>query len=111
MLIDRPPAEPGALLGVTYEADKALRVAEVGHDPAGARLGRICDRRYSFSGTVLRAAGWALVVNNEPVAPADIIVLTIDSGGAGVPEAADLVQNGVSKRESRFLKPAEQRRL
>ena len=45
---------------------------------------------------VLRAAGWALVVN-EPVASADIIVLSIDSGGAGALEAADLVQTGISK--------------
>ena len=46
---------------------------------------------------VLRAAGWALVAN-EPIAPADIIVLSLDSGGAGALEAADLVQSGVSKR-------------
>jgi hypothetical protein len=54
---------------------------------------------------ILRAAGWALVVNNEPVAPADIIVLTIDSGGAGPLEAADLVQSGVSKRVAVFEDP------
>jgi uncharacterized SAM-binding protein YcdF (DUF218 family) len=54
---------------------------------------------------VLRAAGLALVVNNEPVAPADIIVLTIDSGGAGALEAADLVQSGVSKRVAVFENP------
>src|SRR6516225_2430654 len=30
---------------------------------------------------VLRTAGWALVVT-EPVAPADIIVVSLDSGGA-----------------------------
>ena len=46
---------------------------------------------------VLRAAGWALVIN-EPVASADIIVLSLDSGGAGALEAADLVQSGISKR-------------
>jgi hypothetical protein len=54
---------------------------------------------------VLRAAGWALVVNNEPAAPADIIVLTIDSGGAGALEAADLLQSGVSKRVAVFEDP------
>jgi hypothetical protein len=54
---------------------------------------------------VLRAAGWALVVNNEPVAPADIIVLAIDSDGAGALEAADLVQSGVSKRVAVFEDP------
>jgi hypothetical protein len=54
---------------------------------------------------VLRAAGWALVINNEPVASADVIVLSLDSGGAGALEAADLVQSGVSKRVAVFEDP------
>jgi hypothetical protein len=53
---------------------------------------------------VLRAAGWALVAN-EPVAPADIIVLSLDSSGAGALEAADLVQSGISKRVAVFMDP------
>jgi hypothetical protein len=53
---------------------------------------------------VLRAAGWALVVN-EPVAFADIIVLSVDSGPAGALEAADLVRSGVSKRVAVFTDP------
>ena len=53
---------------------------------------------------VLRAAGWALVVN-EPGASADIIVLSLDSGGAGALEAADLVQSGISKRVAVFTDP------
>jgi hypothetical protein len=53
---------------------------------------------------VLRAAGWALVVN-EPVASADIIVISLDSGGAGALEAADLVQSGISKRVAVFMDP------
>ena len=53
---------------------------------------------------VLRAAGWALVVN-EPVAPADIIVISLDSGGAGVLEAADLVQSGIATRVAVFTDP------
>jgi len=53
---------------------------------------------------VLRAAGWALVVD-EPVAPADIIVLSLDSGGAGALEAADLVQSGVANRVAVFKDP------
>jgi hypothetical protein len=53
---------------------------------------------------VLRAAGWALVVN-EPVTSADIIVLSLDSGGAGALEAADLVQSGISKRVAVFMDP------
>ena len=53
---------------------------------------------------VLRSAGWALVVS-EPVAPADMIVLSLDSGGAGALEAADLVQSGISKRVAVFNDP------
>jgi uncharacterized SAM-binding protein YcdF (DUF218 family) len=53
---------------------------------------------------VLRAAGWALVVN-EPVASADIIVISLDSGGAGALEAADLVQSGVATRVAVFTDP------
>jgi hypothetical protein len=53
---------------------------------------------------VLRNAGWALVVN-EPVAPADIIVISSDSGGAGALEAADLVQSGIATRVAVFADP------
>ena len=53
---------------------------------------------------VLRAAGWALVVK-EPVAPADIIVVSLDSGGAGALEAADLVHSGIAKRVAVFADP------
>src|ERR1700730_12783317 len=53
---------------------------------------------------VLRAHGWALVIN-EPVAAADIIVVSLDSGGAGALEAADLVQRGISKRVAVFMDP------
>jgi hypothetical protein len=53
---------------------------------------------------VLRAAGWALVVN-EPVAPADVIVLSLASGGAAALEAADLVHSGISKHVAVFDDP------
>jgi hypothetical protein len=53
---------------------------------------------------ILRAAGWALVVS-ELVAPADIIVLAVDSEAAGALEAADLVQSGISKRVAVFDDP------
>jgi hypothetical protein len=52
----------------------------------------------------LRAAGWALIVH-EPVAPADIIVVSSESGGAGALEAADLVQSGIAKRVAVFSDP------
>jgi uncharacterized SAM-binding protein YcdF (DUF218 family) len=54
---------------------------------------------------ILRAAGWALVADNEPVGTADVIVLSIGSGGAGALEAADLVKSGVSKRVAVFADP------
>ena len=53
---------------------------------------------------VLRAAGRALVFN-EPVASADIIVVSLDSDGAGVLEAADLVQSGIATRVAVFVDP------
>jgi hypothetical protein len=53
---------------------------------------------------VLRAAGWVLVVD-EPVAPAEIIIVAPDSGGAGALEAADLVQGGVATRVAVFADP------
>src|SRR5215471_14379182 len=46
---------------------------------------------------VLRAAGWALVIN-EPITPADIIVVSSFAGGTGALEAADLVQSGIAMR-------------
>ena len=52
----------------------------------------------------LRAAGWALVVN-EALAPADIIVISADSDGAGALEAADLVKSGISTRVAVFTDP------
>jgi hypothetical protein len=53
---------------------------------------------------VLRAAGWVLVVD-EPVAPADIIVIAGDSGGAGALQAADLVHSGIATRVEVFTDP------
>src|SRR6516164_9116248 len=55
-------------------------------------------------GSVLRAAGWMLVVN-EPVAVADVIVISLDSGGAGALEAADLVHGGIATRVAVFADP------
>jgi hypothetical protein len=56
---------------------------------------------------VLRAAGWALVVNEPVASAADIIVVTVDSGPAGSLEAADLVQSGISKRVAVFRDPPD----
>lgn len=56
--------------------------------------------------SILRTAGWALVVN-EPVEPADAIIVTVEADGAGVLEAADLVHSGVSRRVAVFGEPPD----
>ena len=55
---------------------------------------------------LLRAAGWTLVVNDS-LEPADIIVITADSDGAGSLEAADLVQSGTSATVAVFEDPPD----
>ena len=51
---------------------------------------------------ILRAAGWALVVNDR-IEPADVIVISLDADGAGALEAADLVHSCVAKRVAIFI--------
>ncbi len=58
----------------------------------------------SVRGPLLASLGWALVVD-EPVGPADIIVVSLDSGGAGALEAADLVHGGIAKQVAVFTDP------
>ena len=54
----------------------------------------------------LRAAGWALVVD-DPIGPSDVIVVAVDAAdGAGVLEAADLVHAGVATGVGIFVEPA-----
>src|SRR6266700_5315313 len=52
----------------------------------------------------LRAAGRALVAD-EPLEPADVIVISSDSAGAGVLEAADLVHSRIATRVAVFTDP------
>lgn len=56
---------------------------------------------------ILRTAGWALVVD-DPVGPADMIVVTNDGGAAGVLEAADLVHRGIATRVAVFADPPDE---
>jgi hypothetical protein len=53
---------------------------------------------------LLVALGWALVADH-PVGPADIIVVSLDSGSAGALEAADLVEGGIAKQVAVFTDP------
>ena len=55
---------------------------------------------------IMRAAGWALVVN-EHVEPADVIVVAADADGTGVLEAADLVHSGFATRVAVFADPPD----
>jgi hypothetical protein len=61
-------------------------------------------------GQILRAVGWALVVD-EPVGPADVIVLPQWAGSEGALDAADLVLRKIASRVAVLAeppKPAEQ---
>src|SRR5439155_20082699 len=51
--------------------------------------------------SILRAAGWALVVNECP-ASADMIIVSGEAGGAGLLEASDLVHSRVATRVAVF---------
>src|SRR5262245_20748951 len=53
---------------------------------------------------VLREAGCVLVIN-EPVASADVILLSLASRGAGALDAADLVKEGIATRVAVFTDP------
>ena len=55
---------------------------------------------------VLRAAGGALVAE-DPLGPADIVVVATGADGAGVLEAADLVERGVAPRVAVFADPPD----
>lgn len=55
---------------------------------------------------LLRAAGEALVAE-DPLEPSDIIVVTADSDGAGLLEAADLVHSGIAARVAVFEDPPD----
>jgi hypothetical protein len=50
-------------------------------------------------------------VASDPVAPADIIVVSLDTGGAGVLEAADLVKSGIATRVAVFADPPNEEDL
>ncbi len=56
--------------------------------------------------STLRAAGWALVVD-DPVEPADIVVIAADVSGGGVLEAADLVHRRIATRVAVFADPPD----
>jgi len=62
-----------------------------------ALVGAIPDLRR----TLLRSAG-GMLVHQDAEEPADIIVIAVDAGGAGVLEAADLVRRGRADRVALF---------
>jgi hypothetical protein len=54
----------------------------------------------------LKTAGWTLVAN-DPLEPADVVIVAIDAGAAGVLEAADLVHGGIATRVAVFADPPD----
>jgi microcompartment protein CcmK/EutM len=54
---------------------------------------------------VLQGLGGLLVAPEPALGRADVIVVAVDAGGAGVLEAADLVAAGVSQRVAAFAPP------
>jgi hypothetical protein len=56
--------------------------------------------------SILRAAGWMLVVDDR-VGSADVIVISGDAYGSGVLEASDLVHSGVATRVAVFAYPPD----
>lgn len=55
---------------------------------------------------LLRSAG-RLLVADEPLEAADVVVVAIDADGAGVLEAADLVHEGIAPRVAVFSEPPD----
>lgn len=53
---------------------------------------------------ILRFIGWQLV-DRDQVSPADVVIVAIDSGSAGVLEAADLVRAGIAPKVAVFSDP------
>ena len=60
----------------------------------------------AIRGPILRAAGWVVVIN-DPVEFADVIVLAYNDDFAGMLEAADLVHSGVATRVAIFADPPD----
>jgi hypothetical protein len=56
---------------------------------------------FVFRTAILRSVGWALVAD-DPVTRADLIVVSVDAGSAGLLEAADLVHGGIAMRLAVF---------
>jgi hypothetical protein len=64
----------------------------------------ICLAVCAFRRPILRAAGWALVVD-ERAEHVDAIVIAVATHEAGVLEAAELVQKGIAPRVAVFADP------
>src|SRR5256885_15163291 len=59
-----------------------------------------------FRTAIFRAAGRALVAE-DPIEPADVIVIASNADGSGVLEAADLVGKGIATRVAVFADPPD----
>ena len=73
---------------------------------AAAAVGMATVAAAPLRDPALRAAGQALVADDH-VAQADVVVISVGADGAGVLEAADLVQAGVAQRVAVFADPPD----
>jgi hypothetical protein len=69
-------------------------------------FGAVATAMFAVREPVLKAAGWALVVD-EPVGKVDIIVVAANADGPGVLEAADLFHSGIAARVAVFADPPD----
>jgi hypothetical protein len=61
---------------------------------------------YVGRGPILRGLG-SMLASDDPVAGSDAIVVTVDSGAAGILEAADLIRAGIAPRVAVFAGPPD----
>jgi len=78
------------------QVGRAVRVALL--------IGAIAFCLYFLREPIFRGIGSALVARDS-IAPVDIIVVALDSGGAGALEAADLIQSGIASQVAVFAGP------
>jgi hypothetical protein len=71
-----------------------------------ALIAIICLGVPAIRSSMLRGAGWILVAN-DPVQSADVIVIAVDADGSGTLEASDLFHSGVARQVAVFADPPD----
>jgi uncharacterized SAM-binding protein YcdF (DUF218 family) len=83
-----------------YDSDVLARIRKRRIHPAAVGVA-VALLLITLGGRFLRAVAFILIAE-DPLEPADAIVLTVDSGPAGVREAAALVRRGIATRVAVF---------